>query len=184
MQENSVVAYVRIADVKHPIPSNESNSRGEPTFNVKAIGHTICGSMRDPNTGSYSNETREMDLIFTGITVRQQQFIARGSDIFINGASVISYMTPVIYNKSILGCISETGEAKDASDIINWLTSKLSSVEDLTPAQRGALLNLIPSQRRITIVRVKTGQWTIKATTNQINNGISIDGTSEDFGGI
>ena len=181
MQENTLIAYVRIADVKPPIPTGEVNGRNEPVYNLRAIGHSICGSIRDPNTGTYSNEARELDLVFTGITGRQQEFIAKCSEILVNGASVISYMTPTSFPQSVFGCISLSGKASNASDIVQWLLEKIPETDHNV---RNAIALLVPEQRRITIARVKPGQWSLKASVNQINTGATMQGVMDDLGGL
>lgn len=183
MQENSVVLYTRISETRPPAPSGELNARQEPTFNVRATGISTCGIIKDPNSSSFSNETREVDLVFTSITTRQLEFISRGSELFIQGASCISYKTPVIYPKALFAAMSVSGNATDSEDIINWLGNKLNAIPGDKTYE--ALTALLPKERRITIIRVKPGQWSLKASPQQIASGNKMyEGIEEQFGGI
>lgn len=184
MQENSLTTYARITSVKNPVATGQKNGKGDPVYTITATGTTLCGSTRNPETGNYEQEFREIDLVFSNITARHGEMLSEGCEIMVHDGVVISYEASVNYPRRLFHLLT-TEETTAASlqqpGIVDFLVDAVTKAHPNLPFDEVAkqLNTLIQQSRRKTIVRVMPGQWSLKASPKQIANAQAVD--AEDF---
>lgn len=180
MQENSFSCYGRIKSVNPPIATGSINNRNEPLYNVTAALISVCGSQRDETTNTFSDDVREVDVVFQGITNKQIEMLVPQSEVLINGGSVISTdltqkyprhrLSELLSNKSI-----DTSDA-EAAELVAYIAEAVSAQYNKNFKNVVEQLSLlITDTRRKTVVRVKSGTWRLKATDRQVSNARSLD---------
>lgn len=181
MQQNLFVGYAYIASVGTPIPSNNTNRQGDPLYVLQAVGVMSCGSTRDPNTGVYSEERREVDLTFTQMSAKQCDMISEKCEIYINGANVISTNAPQAYPRAKYKNLSSNPDAGNSlvrpQEIVEFLTQAVVAFDPALSTDQVAdqIRQLIPETRRKTILRVQSGQWRVMASPKQIASAQTVD---------
>lgn len=177
MQENRFTSYLTLTSVSAPTPDGGQNSRGEPTYRIAAIGLSIVGSVRDPNTGIFSNEGREVDLYFMGLSAKHAGIISQDSQVFVDGGTVISFDSEVRYDPAKIPSLfdkTET-EALTGVQLVERLIAKANFGPDVNTASLlKEVSRLLPAARRKTIVRVNADKWSLKASPKQIANAQSL----------
>ena len=172
MQENSFICYGKIKQLKVPTPAGV-NSRNEPVYNVVATMSTLCGSAY--TDGQVSSEIRDIEIVFNNASQKQIDLLSVNAEVMINGASVITTDMPQSYPRERLHTIATAGDFNRES-LIDFISECVYNTTNGNIQQiRDQISLLIPATRKKTIVRVKSGQWTLKASERQIVNATQID---------
>ena len=173
MQENNFICYGKIKSLRPPTPSGVNN-RNEPVYNVVAILATLCGS--NYADGQISPEVREVEVVFNNASQRQIDLLSVNSEIMINGASVITTEVNQSYPKERLSEFTSLSNEFNRDVLLNFISECVyNTTNGNINAIRDQLALLIPSTRKKTIVRVKTGQWSLKASDRQLVSATNID---------
>lgn len=178
MKKNHFFGYLTLQSLKKPMPNGRLSTKSkDPLYDIVATGKSELGSSFNNETNSWEIEVREIDLTFINLSERQLNLLTPPCEILINGGQLITYMRPVVYPTNIVGIFDPDNQNSsiDRNDLIKAIASKLNMPEDKVLPALGAL---IPTERRVSILRVSPGDWALQASSKQLavaHKGFNLD---------
>lgn len=178
-KENFVHAYFQITQVNSPAPTGIQRG-GRPTYNVRAKGISVVGYNPGGPDSTAGPEVRETDLLFTDLTDDHARRLTPNCEVSIFGASVYSYDAQLKYSRSHLGPLAPEGDSPylEANEIAEHLT-KLLNLDSTDHFSK-----VIPSSRRVSVVRAKPGEWQLRASPVQVKEAQRLAAQEVSFGEV
>ena len=176
--------YGTICTVDIPIPSGEINTRKDPLYNLNAVIQTNYGYVRN-HSGNGTNDDRQVNVTFSGITANQLRLLITGSEVLVRGGIVSNFTSRIGFSckaiKAITPPLEEGVNAISAEDLLPHIVqhvcdSLTSKAIDHDPEEIfKALKIVVPAVRTRIAVVIPSGCWTIKATPTQVESAQFIE---------
>ena len=178
MQKNNWSGYVRVSSVQPAVPTGTVSRQGDKQFQMTVTVTAPCGSIWNEDTRRFDIENREVDLVFFDLTQKNAELIVPQSELYINGATVVTWSKDWNYNPSKLNLV---GGDRDGiiSTMFEALKDKCEPIyHDELRRQIGII---VQKSRRVTVVRVMPGQWSLQATPSQLRLAHKVEASLEDL---